>query len=155
MKGNHYTLVVSERWPDELGAGLIQAYTKHFVATKRDMTSPDIKSWTLKTPPKGTNQVLEIYVKEALDYVLLQNTIRIIDARGKTVNGAIQVNNKEQVVQFVPAVPWLTGVYKVLVESRLEDLAGNNLNRLFDRDITDTRTKPSQQTVFELNYRID
>jgi len=153
--GKRYTLVVSERWPDDLGAGLTQSYTKRFVAAARDMTSPDIKSWTFKTPPKGTTQVLEIHVREALDYVLLQNTIRILDARGKTVNGVIQVNNKEQVVQFVPAMPWLVGTYKVLVESRLEDLAGNNLNHLFDRDLTDTRTKPSQQTVFELNYQID
>ncbi|RDB07015.1 hypothetical protein DVG78_05780 [Runella aurantiaca] len=154
-KGNHYTLVVSERWPDELGAGLTQSYTKRFVAGAHDMTSPDIKYWTIETPPKGTTQALEIHVKEALDYVLLQNTIRIIDARGKPVNGVIQVNNMEERVLFVPAEPWMTGAYKVLVESRLEDLAGNNLNRLFDRDITDTRTKPSQQTVFELNCQID
>jgi hypothetical protein len=154
-KGNHYTLVVSERWPDELGAGLTQSYTKRFVVGAHDMTSPDIKSWTIETPPKGTTQALEIHVKEALDYVLLQNTIRIIDARGKTINGVIQVNDMEARVQFVPAAPWMTGAYKVLVESRLEDLAGNNLNRLFDRDITDTGTKPSQQVVFELNFRID
>ncbi|MCP1385481.1 hypothetical protein [Runella salmonicolor] len=154
-KGNHYTLVVSERWPDELGAGLTQSYTKRFVAATRDMTSPDVKSWTIKIPSKGTTQALEIHVKEALDYVLLQNTIRIIDARGKIINGVIQISNKEHLVDFIPASPWLAGAYKVLVESRLEDLAGNNLNRLFDRDITDRRTKPSQQTVFELNYRID
>ncbi len=121
----------------------------------RDMTSPDLKPWALKTPRRGTTQPLEIHLKEALDYVLLQNTIRIIDARGKTINGVIQVTNKEHRVDFIPTSPWLAGPYKVLVESRLEDLAGNNLNRLFDRDLTDTRTKPSQQTVFELNYRID
>lgn len=153
-EGKRYTLLVSDQWPDEQGATLKQTYTKNFVVTARDITSPKIKNWTINTPSKGTLQPLEVNIKEALDHILLQNTIRIIDSGGKIINGSIQVEDKKKSILFIPATPWLVGSYKLMIESRLEDLAGNNLNRLFDRDITNKETLPSDKKVFELSWRI-
>ncbi|WP_428655729.1 hypothetical protein [Runella sp.] len=154
-EGKHYTLWVSDQWPDEQGATLKKTYTKNFVVTARDITSPKIKDWTLNIPPKGTVQPLEVTIKEALDHILLQNTIRIVDTGGNTMNGLIQVNDRGNSILFTPAKPWLVGSYKLMIESRLEDLAGNNLNRLFDRDITNKETLPSDKKVFELPWRIN
>lgn len=155
IEGNSYTLRVSDQWPDAQGALLKKTYTKTFVTAARDMVSPKIDNWTLKIPPKGTAQPLEITATEALDYVLLQNVLQVVDTKGNPVNGSFQVSEEEKKVRFTPAKPWPVGVYKLQIESRLEDLAGNNLNRLFDRDINNKETLPSEQKVFELLWRID
>ena len=49
--------------------------------------------------------------------------------------GTIQIDNNESVIMFTPSIPWKPGQYFLEAESRLEDNAGNNLNRLFDMDL--------------------
>lgn len=153
-QGEHYKLVVSNQWLDAQGATLMQSYIKDFVVAKRDMHSPKTDDWTLKIPPKGTTQPLEVDLKEAIDYILLQNTIQVADSKGNKIEGSIKVNAEERNFYFTPTTPWLTDEYKLQIETRLEDLAGNNLNRLFDRDVTNHQTRPSDQKVFERKWRI-
>lgn len=38
-------------------------------------------------------------------------------------------------LEFVPDKLWKTGHYLLRVNARLEDLAGNNLNKVLDRDV--------------------
>jgi hypothetical protein len=45
------------------------------------------------------------------------------------------VKEEESILYFVPPVAWKRGTYILETESRLEDMAGNNLNRLFDVDL--------------------
>lgn len=52
------------------------------------------------------------------------------------VKGAIFLSAHESLFQFVPEVPWKKGEYVLLVNPVLEDLAGNNLDRLFDTDLS-------------------
>lgn len=155
IQGNGYTLRVSDQWPDAQGALLKKNGIKTFVTAARDMVSPKIDKWTLTIPQKGTAQPLEITAPEALDYVLLQNALQVVDTQGNSVNGSLQINEEEKKARFTPTKLWSAGVYKLQVESRLEDLAGNNLNRLFDRDITNKETLPSNQKVFEFLWHID
>lgn len=154
-KGSHYKLIVSKQWSDAQGAILAQNYVKDFVVAERDMLSPKIDDWKLKIPKKGTTQPLEIDLQEALDYILLHNAIQVVDEKGNKIEGSIKVNPKEQSFLFTPTTPWLMGRYKLQIEARLEDLAGNNLNRLFDRDITNHQTRPSNQQVFERQWKVE
>lgn len=154
-QGRRYTLCVSNQWPDQQGALLMKTYSKAFVAAARDIASPKVAHWKLTLPQKSTVQPLSITVPEALDYVLLHNTVQVVDTQGNTVAGSFQISDEEKKIRFMPTKPWSAGTYKLQVEARLEDLAGNNLNRLFDRDITDKKTLPSDQKVFELPWHID
>lgn len=154
-KGSRYKLIVFKEWSDAQGAILTQNYTKDFVVAERDMLSPKTDDWSLRIPKKGTIQPLEIDLKEALDYILLQNAIQIVDDKGNKIEGLIKVNAKEQSLHFIPTAPWLIGRYKLQIEARLEDLAGNNLNRLFDRDVTNHQTHPSEQKFFERQWQVE
>ena len=154
-QGERYKLVVSNQWPDDRGTMLAQNYTKNFVVTTRDITSPSTKNWQLITPQKGTFQPLEVNLKETLDYILLQNAVQVLDKQGQRIEGSIQLSDEEKKWDFIPVKPWLIGEYTLQIEARLEDSAGNNLNRLFDRDVTNSKDKPSQQKVFELKWRVE
>jgi hypothetical protein len=154
-KDSTYTLVVSNRWPDTQGATLIQSYSKRFIVAARDMASPKMDDWTLQTPQKQTNQPLKIEFKEALDYILLQNTLVVTDKNGNKIEGSIRIEAEEKQLHFIPKKPWSTGQYKLQIEDRLEDLSGNNLNRLFDRDVTNPETAPSNQKLFIRKWQVD
>lgn len=154
-QGSHYKLVVSKQWSDAQGATLTQNYVKDFVVVERDILSPKTDDWKLKIPKKETTQPLEVDLKEALDYILLQNAIQVVNEKGNKIEGSIKVNPKEQSFQFTPIIPWSIGSYRLQIEARLEDLAGNNLNRLFDRDVTNHQTYPSNQQVFERQWKVE
>ena len=65
----------------------------------------------------------------------------------------MELKDEETVLEFRPESPWAKGSYIIESEERLEDLAGNNLNRLFDRDIT-KETDHSTQKIFTRKFEI-
>ncbi len=144
--GSAYTLVISPGWADLQGSKLVKPYLKKFLATQKDIKSPDPAKWSLTVPVLGSDQALSISFHESLDHSLLSNTITIIRRDGVEVKGKIVVEDKEHSLLFNPEVKWTTGIYYLKVDSRLEDLAGNNLNRLFDRDLL--RDKPAGKDDF-------
>ncbi len=132
----HYTLVVDAAWPDAQGAVLGRPLSKTFFTTGRDSSSPAPTRWALHEPKAGSRQRLTVRFGEALDYSLLTETLHVINEAGKAVGGRWQPADSEKQGWFVPNALWESGRYILRVEGRLEDLAGNNLNRPFDRDIT-------------------
>ncbi|UFH55738.1 Ig-like domain-containing protein [Spirosoma sp. KNUC1025] len=134
--GNRYQLVVSADWPDEQGATLGKPISKSFVTFQRDSLSPNPKRWSIHRPQSGSIQPMGVSFGEALDYVLLTETLHVIQADKKLVSGTWQIGENENRAWFKPTASWQPGQYTLRIESRLEDVAGNNLNRLFDRDIT-------------------
>lgn len=144
--GRWYKLVVSDQWMDRQGMALAQGVEKRFYVTARDEYKPSISDWQLDIPSAGTNDPLSIHWREALDYVLLTNTVAVASANGKNMNASIKVGRDGRSMVILPESKWEQGSYLLRVEARLEDLAGNNLNRLFDRDLT------SDTTVSEVDY---
>ncbi|MEZ0540034.1 hypothetical protein [Fibrella arboris] len=155
--GNRYQLVVSPGWPDALGATLAQAYTKKFQVTRRDSLSPVPASWSVRPPKPGSSSPLTIVFGESLDYALLTETMRVlqeIDRPSNGLAGTWQIGPNETSCQFRPAAPWIAGRYRLRIENRLEDLAGNNLIRPFDRDITRSKRTdngpPYKDIIFDV-----
>jgi hypothetical protein len=131
-----YSIAVSEDWLNVQGLKLKEGFVKTFLVSERDSLSPEITNWTFDLPRSGSNDPLKVNLKESLDYFLLNETIQIIDGNNNVVPVEINVRDKERYVDFIPTNSWKAGQYTIQVESRLEDLAGNNLNRPFDRDLT-------------------
>jgi len=148
-----YQLVVSREWKDDEGLRLTENYTKQFTTGIRDEDVPDIDKWKLTIPKAQTGSPLIIDINETLDHYLLQESIRIVTKDGAMVKGTTLVSNKDRTWQFIPDQPWTAQTYRIQVSARLEDLAGNNLNRVFDRDITKDKQARDQgyyDRVFEI-----
>jgi hypothetical protein len=71
-----------------------------------------------------------------MDYLVARNAIHILDKNKKEVEGTYKVIYGEDQIAFTPDSAWVKGEYYLQAEGRLEDLAGNNLDRLFDNDNT-------------------
>ena len=122
--------------------------TKSFLAIQRDSLSPNPVQWLIHLPQSGSTQTLTLSFGEPLDYSLLTETLHILDMNKQPVVGSWQMGNGEKQSTFKPDKPWQAGPYHLRVESRLEDVSGNNLNRPFDRDITrDERPAPAKPFV--------
>ena len=135
-QGEQYRLLISGKFQDAQGIPLAKDHQKQFTVGKRDEIAPDIGTWLLNFVKAGTSGKLIINTVEPLDHFLLQESVSVLNSEGDIVNGRIHFSVNDANWQFTPAQPWKAGNYTLAVNARLEDLAGNNLNRLFDRDIT-------------------
>ena len=58
---------------------------------------------------------------------------------GQLVDGTPQIGPGEQSWQLVPRRAWAAGPHQLIVDPVLEDLAGNSVSRVFDRDLDPAR----------------
>ena len=65
------------------------------------------------------------------------------------------MEDQERRWAFTPNDPWRRGAYKVLIETTIEDLAGNNIGKPFEVDIFEgvqrQLTNPTTELVFEVH----
>ncbi len=135
VQNSKYQLVVSRKWKDRFGISLSKNYHKVFVAAGLDVVMPNIDSWQIKRPKANTLEPLTIDVNGKMDHLLLKESIIVLNELGEQLEGRVEVT-KDRFWKFSPAKAWKRGHYQLKVDTRLEDLAANNLNRLFDRDLT-------------------
>ena len=134
-EGKHYTLVVDAAWPDEDGNPLKAEFRKKFSAGKPDDEQPDPKHWRIEAPKAGSVAPLLVAFPKSLDHALLQRMVWVVDADGNRVAGTIRIGAKEMVWGFRPEKAWPAGSYKIMVNSALEDLAGNSVASPFEVDV--------------------
>jgi len=134
-RGNSYRIRIDQQWQDAQGNYLEKAVIKEFFVGERDSKKPDVKNWKLQIPKKETLETLTISLNEVMDAMLLKETMIISTADKQQVVGNFKLTAKEQELIFQPDINWKTGNYYLTIDSRLEDLAGNNLNHLFDKDL--------------------
>lgn len=143
-RSESYQLVISKQWKDSHGLQLSKSYIKQFIVADRDSQMPDITRWGINSPKAGTTTPLIVNIKESLDHYLLQEFVSVVDNAGNVVKGISEVSNKDQLWKFMPSNPWKAQKYKLRVKANLEDLSGNNFNRVFDRDITKEARKDNE-----------
>ncbi len=78
-----------------------------------------------------------------LDHALLQHSLWVTDAVGVALAGQGSAGPGERCWRFEPQSPWEEGQHQVTVDPRLEDLAGNSLIRVFDRDLMRAEDAPT------------
>ncbi|TSE11414.1 Ig-like domain-containing protein [Aquimarina algiphila] len=129
-----YQLIVLKNIKDRQGVSMQKDFTHLFKITYADRIQPSMGSF--KILPPENNDDLVIFLGESMDYGSTLNSMKIINAEKQEIYGEWQLTNNESTLIFTPKHPWKKGQYQVLIDSRLEDLAGNNLNRLFDSGVS-------------------
>ncbi|MGC4054710.1 MAG: Ig-like domain-containing protein [Paludibaculum sp.] len=148
-QGHAYTLVVDRAWLDARGAPLAEEYRKEFRAGPADRTPPDPGKWSIAAPRAGSIEPLVIRFPEPLDFAMLQHELQVTGASGK-----VSVGRGETEWRFTPDHPWRAATYSVVVNTRLEDMAGNQLNRPFDVDTFDPITPKVMGQTVTLRVRV-
>lgn len=146
--GSQYQLIVSSSWQDQQGVALQSPFVKKFLVGADDRKKPKVADWKVIAPPAGSKDPLSIDFGEPMDHALAGRVIEVLDEKQELCTGAVYFQKKDQVCRFVPDRSWRPGYYQLRIGSELEDLAGNNLNRLFDVDLQ----KKGEQLMEEQFY---
>ena len=133
IPGQKYQLVINEHIMDGNGRPLSESYMKEFEVISEVDSYPKPVEWTIETPPTRSIDPLILHFPRAMDHALLHQFIRLVNADGMMVPGYIEFSNHETDWLFFPESKWEPGDYKIMVNKKLEDLAGNNLYGVFDR----------------------
>jgi hypothetical protein len=133
--GASFQLVVNEDFRDASGTALRAGAHRCFAVGTDERRRVDPRRWRTAVPETGTRDPVSVTFDRPLDRALLARCLHVFDAVGRGVRGAPAIGEHERSWRFVPEAPWSAGSHHVRVDPILEDLAGNSLARVFDRDL--------------------
>ncbi|MEL6675633.1 MAG: hypothetical protein AAFR61_25720 [Bacteroidota bacterium] len=152
LEGQQYQLTISATWQDVYGQALSVETRKAFVIGQAYRQAIKIDAWQIEKPALHSHDPLGIHFDRIMDHALLQSMIQLEDADQNPIPGHWEVLEEEQQIQFIPQQTWQKGNYRIVLDSRLEDVAGNNLQNLLDqKDATEAGKGEAHQVIgFEL-----
>ncbi len=112
----------------------------------------DPTAWRLTEPHAGSRAPLVVDFNRPLDHALLQNSLWVSDRTGNPISGEGESDAQDWSWWFTPSVPWSEGEYQLVIEARLEDVAGNTPVRVFDRDVSIPDDAPAQEGRTALSF---
>jgi len=112
----------------------------------------DPAAWQLHLPAARSTEPLIVEFDRPLDHALLEHCLSVNDTAGVSVDGVGSADPGGRSWRFEPESPWKAGRYSLIVDSRLEDLAGNSLVRVFDRDLTRPADTPAEARPVAIDF---
>lgn len=139
--GKTYSLSISAGWRDAAGRPLLKEAQKRYEIGPADRTPPDPARWRIRSPKGNTREVLVVEFDEPMDHALAQRLITVragaSSGEGEPIEGEVDLSGNERTWKFAPAQPWTKGRYALTVATTIEDLAGNNIGKTFDVDLSE------------------
>jgi len=146
--GKTYTLVIDPAWQDANGQPLKEGFSKQFKAGPPDREPPDPVQWKIISPAAGTRAALTVIFPKPMDHALAQRVLHVATQSGEPLAGEVALEDQERRWVFTPARAWNPGSHRLTVETTIEDLAGNNIGKPFEVDLsTDAEQRPNHSTV--------
>jgi len=152
-EGKQYTLVVDREWRDAKGVPLVESFRKPFRGGPAVRQPPDPKAWTISPPAAGSRTPLVVDFRRPMNYTLLQRMLKVNDKAGE-ISGTIDVGRNETEWRFTPRQSWTAGSYRLVVDTSLEDLAGNKIGQPFDIDVFDKITEHLTTATMAIPFEI-
>jgi hypothetical protein len=134
VEGKHYTLVIDRGWPDARGVPMLAEFRKSFRGGPSQRHSPDPAQWKVIAPNAGSPDPVAVIFPVPMNYPLLRRMIQVANA-GRTIAGTVNIGRQETEWRLTPQQPWKPGAYQLIVDTGLEDLAGNSVSQPFDIDV--------------------
>lgn len=147
LEGNAYSIVIEEGWPTATSEQKkLTRFESAFTVSEALRTAPHPDLWTLKPPRIFTNEPLVIKLDRPFDRELLKRAIAVLDENGRPIQGTISIDNHEKTWRFDQKSVWTNRRLQLAIDTRLEDVAGNNFKELLDH--------PAATEVQDMNHTI-
>ncbi|HEY2250815.1 MAG TPA: Ig-like domain-containing protein [Planctomycetaceae bacterium] len=152
--GRSYTLHVDRTWRDAAGQPLLAEFNKKFRTGPSVNGAIDPAEWKIKPPAAGSKGALVIKSPRPLDHALWLRTIVVANSADVELPGTVSVGDEERRWEFVPKSPWLAGKYQLVIDTILEDLAGNRIGQPFEVERLGTAEGRDRPATARLRFRI-
>jgi hypothetical protein len=150
--GESFRLVVDDTFLDAAGRPLMQVTERRYNVGPEERRRIAPSRWTLTAPRAGTRDPLVVTFERPLDHTQLQTALQVLSRDNARVDGSANIGPGETEWRWVPSTPWRAGAHHVVVDPILEDLAGNSLRRVFDRDIAGAEDAPGSHQLATLGF---
>ncbi len=154
-EGRSVVVTVGTTFRDAHGQPLQETASRQYEVGPAIRTRVDEAAWHLERPAAGSADPLVVHFDRPLDHALLGHALAVRRADGSAVNGDATVVPGESAWRFRPATPWDAARYALWIDGRLEDLAGNSLQRVFDRDLTRPDHIPRHEANLQVAFRCE
>jgi hypothetical protein len=145
------SLVVDADFPDASGRPLRERATRTWQVTGDERRRVMPSSWSLTAPAAGTMEALRVVFDRPLDHALVARCLVVVGSAGPLA-GSVEVGDEERSWTFAPAAPWVDAPHRLVVDPVLEDVAGNSVQRVFDRDLSKVEDSPRQHDPVALSF---
>ena len=151
LESKKYELIISGDWEDVYGQPLSMNSTKSIQVVGAYDQQIEINNWTINKPRRNSTDAITLHFDRIIDHALIQSMIRIVNEEETLIHGHWEIE-EEQSVKFIPKARWNKGNYNIIIDSRLEDVAGNNLQNLLDHHKTNNKT--NSQTHHYIKFKV-
>ena len=134
-------IVIDEGFLDAEGEPLTRCGRRRYEIVDDIRTRLDPATWDVFAPSPGTVDPLVVTFDRAVDHALLERCLTLRGCDGHTIAGAVRIPAGEGSWGFWPERPWATEPICLVVDPILEDIAGNSVTRVFDREVA--RVEPA------------
>jgi len=148
-----YHLLISKKIKDRNGVPMNIAVKHTFTTKNEDRISPSTDTWNIEIPTINTISNLIIHSNESFDYGSSKQAIKIISPNNIEIIGNWQLLEQETVLSFTPKKTWQKGRYQIVCNPLLEDLAGNNLDKLFDAYVDTIADKENKNHILHFTIK--
>jgi hypothetical protein len=140
--GETVRLVVDPGFRDARGVPLRRGGERSYQVGDDLRGRVDPASWQLTAPAAGGREPLVVNLGRPLDRALLRRCLRIVGpdgdrVDGHRVDGRSRTGDGELSWHFLPTGAWQPGSHRLVVDPVLEDIAGNSVLRVFDRNLAE------------------
>ena len=150
-QGNQYYLVISGKWQDIYGQELHVETRNEFKVGEAYRNKIEVSEWQIREPNANSHDGLCIQFHRMIDHALLQLMLHIEDKGKSLIAGNWKVSDNGRLVQFIPEEKWKKGEYYIMIDHRLEDVAGNNLDGPLDQVISDDKQITSTHQIIDFS----
>lgn len=152
--GKRYKLSVDSTWKDAYGRAVKETQHKSFLVNKADRHKPVTENWQVNPPTVDTITPLRLLFDQPMDMSTTRKSFVVFNDQGQIVQGVVALGENEKSWIFTPGEIWKPGLYTIEINPVLEDLAGNNLNRVFDRDLSEASEIPSDKDNYQVRFQV-
>jgi hypothetical protein len=152
VEGVPIVVSIDLEFRDAAGRPLRAAFERRYEVGPAVRTRVDPAHWEWETPAAGAVDPLVVAFDRPLDQALLEHCLEVFDGSGAPVPGQHVTGRSERTWRFEPESPWRAGPYALRVDPVLEDLAGNSVVRVFDRDLLRDEDAPRHAGPWRLEF---
>jgi hypothetical protein len=140
----NYSLVVRGELTDLDGNKIGKDVVKKFRTTAEDRARIDLSKWALQPVKADTKDRLTLTLPKSIDHRSMQRFLSVLDHKGKSVDGTIEIGKDELTWHFTPKANWQARAYILNIDGDLEDVAGNTPVKAFDHDLKAPKQTPQK-----------
>ena len=145
IAGEGYDLVVSGLWRSTAGIALGRESVFHLEPIAADHEQPDPDRWRIQPTKAGTLAPIVVITNELFEPQIFARALQVTQTPGRTEAKVIDLKRIEW--RFTPEQPWKPGEHRITINPELEDLAGNNLLKPMEVDLTTAAPQPRSNVL--------